>query len=509
MSTVVLNEIRRGAYLDSVALMRLSRTIAGLPGVIEAALMIGSPSNKKIMGDAGILTAEGSAAQGNDLVIAIKGENDEAAQAALKEARSQLDAPKAAAQETAGWTARTLRAAAKSLPEANLALISVPGDFAVAEARNAIANGLHAMIFSDNVAVEHERALKEEAAARGLLVMGPDCGTAILNGVPLAFANVIAKGDIGLVAASGTGLQEVSTLIGRYGKGITQAIGVGGRDLKEAVGGIMTLMAIDALDRDPETHQIVLISKPPSGKVAEAIVARIGKSKKQFTLCFVGLDKLALPKNATLTSTLTEAAEKVLGKPISDGDAAAPDSVPGSNRRRLQGLYSGGTLCAEAQVILRRKGFDVVSNAPIPGVPEISGTGDMQNSILDLGADEYTVGRPHPMIDPTARNELLKQALASADTAVILLDVVIGYGAHADPAGSLAEVLSGRPKNGPVVIASVTGTEADPQIYSSQVRRLREAGVIVAASNARAVERAAAILAASGGVSEQRQRQAY
>jgi succinyl-CoA synthetase alpha subunit len=364
------------------------------------------------------------------------------------------------------------------------------------------------MIFSDNVAVEHERALKEEAAARGLLVMGPDCGTAILNGVPLAFANVVAKGDIGLVAASGTGLQEVSTLIGRYGKGITQAIGVGGRDLKEAVGGIMTLMAIDALDRDLETQQIVLISKPPSGKVAEAIVARIGKSKKQFTLCFVGLDKLPLPKNATLTSTLTEAAEKVLGTPISDGDAAAPDSVPGSNRRRLQGLYSGGTLCAEAQVILRRKGFDVGSNAPIPGVPEISGAGEMQNSILDLGADEYTVGRPHPMIDPTARNELLKQALASTDTAVILLDDVIGYGAHADPAGSLAEVLSGRPKNGPVVIASVTGTEADPQVSSSQVRRLREAGVIVAASNARAVERAAAILAASGGVSEQRQRQA-
>jgi hypothetical protein len=174
----------------------------------------------------------------------------------------------------------------------------------------------------------------------------------------------------------------------------------------------------------------------------------------------------------------------------------------------LQGLYSGGTLCAEAQVILRRKGFDVGSNAPIPGVPEIFGANEMQNSILDLGADEYTVGRPHPMIDPTARNELLKQALASTDTAVILLDVVIGYGAHADPAGSLAEVLSGRPKNGPVVIASVTGTEADPQVYSSQVRRLREAGVIVAASNARAVERAAAILAASGGVSEQRQRQA-
>jgi len=504
MSGVVLNEIRRGAYLDSVALMRLSRTVAGLPGVLEAALMIGTPSNKKIMQDAGILTAEGNGAQGNDLVIAIKAKDDAAAREALEQAKIQLDAPKAAAQETADRTVRTVRAAVKSLPDANLALISVPGEFAVAEARNAIANGLHVMIFSDNVAIEHERALKEEAKARGLLVMGPDCGTAILNGVPLAFANVIAKGDIGIIAASGTGLQEVSTLIGRHGKGITHGIGVGGRDLKEAIGGITTLMAIDALDRDPETQHIVLISKPPAAKVVDAIIARIGKSKKQFTLCFIGLDRLSLPKNAVLASTLTEAAEKALDKLIVPAGAKAP--AVDAKRQKLRGLYSGGTLCAEAQVILRRKGIDVASNAPIPGVPEISG--DAQNAILDLGADEYTVGRPHPMIDPSLRNDLLKQALASPDTAVILLDVVIGYGAHDDPAGSIAEILSGSPENGPLVIASVTGTEADPQNYSAQVRRLREAGVIVESTNARAVELAAAALSASEGASEPRRRQA-
>jgi FdrA protein len=504
MSGVVLNEIRRGAYLDSVALMRLSRTVAGLPGVLEAALMIGTPSNKKIMQDAGILTAEGNGAQGNDLVIAIKAKDGAAAREALEQAKIQLDAPKAVSQETADRTVRTVRAAAKSLPDANLALISVPGEFAVAEARNAIANGLHVMIFSDNVAIEHERALKEEAKARGLLVMGPDCGTAILNGVPLAFANVIAKGDIGIIAASGTGLQEVSTLIDRYGKGITHGIGVGGRDLKEAIGGITTLMAIDALDRDPETKHIVLISKPPAAKVVDAIVARIGKSKKQFTLCFIGLDRLSLPKNAVLASTLTEAAEKALDKLIVPAGAKAP-AVDGK-RQKLRGLYSGGTLCAEAQVILRRKGIEVASNAPIPGVPEISG--DAQNAILDLGADEYTVGRPHPMIDPSLRNDLLKQALASSDTAVILLDVVIGYGAHDDPAGSIAEILSGSPENGPLVIASVTGTEADPQNYSAQVRRLRDAGVIVESTNARAVELAATALAAADGASEPRRRQA-
>ncbi len=487
MSGVVLNEIRRGVYLDSVALMRLSRTVAGLPGVLEAALMIGTPSNKKIMQDAGILTPEGEAAQGSDLVLAIKGADEAAARAALDQAKAQLDAPKAAAQETADRKVRTLRAAANALP-------------AAAEARNALANGLHVMIFSDNVAIEHERALKEEAAARGLLVMGPDCGTAILNGVPLAFANVVRKGDIGIIAASGTGLQEVSTLIDRHGKGITHGIGVGGRDLKESVGGITTLMAIDALDRDPETQHIVLISKPPAAKVAEAIVARIGKSKKQFTLCFIGLDRLSLPQNAVLASTLTEAAEKALGRLIVPAGAKVP--MLNGQRRKLRGLYSGGTLCAEAQVILRRKGIDVASNAPIPGVPEISG--EAQNSILDLGADEYTVGRPHPMIDPSLRNELLKQALVASDTAVILLDVVIGYGAHDDPAGSVAEILSGSAENGPVVIASVTGTEADPQNYSAQVRRLREAGVIVESTNAKAVELAAAALASSQGASGQR-----
>lgn len=499
--SVVLNEIRRGAYLDSVALMRLSRTVAGLPGVVEAALMIGTPSNKKIMQDAGILKPEGEAAQGNDLVIAVKATDEAAARAALDEAKKQLDAPKAAAQESGEQKIHTLHAAAKARPDANLALISVPGPFAAAEARNAIANGLHVMIFSDNVAIEHERALKEEAKARGLLVMGPDCGTAILNGVPLAFANVIPKGDIGIIAASGTGLQEVSTLIGRYGKGITHGIGVGGRDLKEAVGGITTMMAIDALDRDPETKHIVLISKPPAAKVAEVIVARIGKSKKQFTLCFIGLDRLTLPKNAVLASTLTEAAEKALDKLIVPAGAQLPPL--GGDRYRLHGLYSGGTLCAEAQVILRRKGIEVTSNAPIPGVPEVSS--NAQNVILDLGADEYTVGRPHPMIDPSLRNEMLKQALAAPDVAVILLDVVTGYGAHEDPAGSVAEILSGSGENGPVVIASVTGTEADPQNYSAQVRRLRVAGAVVESTNARAAELAASLLSASAGAERRRQ----
>ncbi|MDQ4060195.1 MAG: oxidoreductase, partial [Pseudomonadota bacterium] len=339
MSTTILNEVRKGFYLDSVALMRLSRRIAGMPGVAEAALMMGTPSNKRILADAGLLSERGTAAQGNDLVIGIRAESDEAARAALAEAASQLDKPRAAAAEGAAWRPRTLRAALKTLPDANLALVSVPGDFAAAEARKALRRGLHVMIFSDNVAIAQERALKEEARALGRLVMGPDCGTAIINGVPLAFANRVRRGDIGVIGASGTGIQEVTSLIAQAGGGISQAIGVGGRDLSEAVGGITTLMAIDVLDADPVTRRIVLISKPPHPEVARAVASRIGRSPKPFTVCFVGLDHMELPPNARFAPTLKAAAEDALdGRAI---EADFPPEIPASERRPglLIGLY--------------------------------------------------------------------------------------------------------------------------------------------------------------------------
>lgn len=490
MSVAVLNEVRRGVYLDSVALMRLSRMIAGLPGVVEAALMMGTPSNKKIMQNAGILTQAGADAQGNDLVIAIKAKDNEAARASLEQAYAQLEAPKASAREAAGWTAHTLRAAAKSLPGANLALISVPGDFAIAEARNAIANGLHVMIFSDNVAIEHELALKQEARARGYLVMGPDCGTAIINGVPLAFANRVPRGDIGIVGASGTGIQEVSCLIARAGKGISQAIGVGGRDLKQEIGGISTLTAIDALDRDSETKGIVLISKPPHPDVARKVLARVEQSKKPFTICFLGAKNIDLPPNARLASTLQAAAEDAVGC----ANIGAGFSFPLTSVRKngtIVGLYSGGTLCAEAQIILLENGRNVVSNAAVPGAKSM-GVQSKADTMIDLGSDEFTRGRPHPMIDPSVRDDMLRATLSDANVAAILLDVVIGFGSHIDPAGHLAALVANVPKEAPLLIASVTGTDDDPQGRARQVRTLQDAGIVVAPSNAWATRTALA-----------------
>ncbi|MEE8273464.1 MAG: oxidoreductase, partial [Alphaproteobacteria bacterium] len=408
--SVVLNRLRRAFYLDSVALMRLSQAVAALPGVEEAALMIGTPSNREIMAEAGLLADEGRAAAANDLVIALRATGREAGEAALAEAEALLDAPAAEGRRGDGWRPKTLEAAVESLAGADLAIVSVPGAFAAAEARKALAAGLNVMIFSDNVPLEEECALKREARERGLLLMGPDCGTALIGGVPLAFANEVPRGPVGIVAASGTGLQEVSSLIARGGGGVSHGIGVGGRDLGEAVGGVMTLAAIDALDADPATERIVLVSKPPAEAVARRVLERVGASSKPFTVCFVGADDIGLPANARLAPTLTAAAEDALGGAAIETGVAARAAAGRAaaalapTRRAIHGLYAGGTLCAEAQTVLIAAGEALRSNAPVPGAQALGEGGSAAHCLVDLGADAYTLGRPHPMIDPAVRS---------------------------------------------------------------------------------------------------------
>ena len=443
---MLVNRLERGRYFDSVALMRVSQRISGLAGVEAAALMIGSPSNKALLREAGLLAPEGEGATANDLVIAVRGGGAEAAIEAALRLLVDNTAPSSLP------TARSLHGARELLPAANLALISVPGEFAAQEARKALARGLHVLIFSDNVPIEEEIALKKLAAEKSLLVMGPDCGTALIAGAPIAFANVVPRGDVGIVSASGTGLQEVSTLVARLGGGVSHGIGVGGRDLDERVGGLATLAAIDALDRDAGTARIVLVSKPPSPRVAARVRERLKASRKPSVVCFMG------------ESTLRAAAETVMQKKLEWPDRPKIAKASG----RVKGLYCGGTLCAEAAQIVGGRG-----------------------EFMDLGGDEFTRGRPHPMIEPELRNEWLRKALADSSVGAILVDVVLGFGSHEDPAGVLArEDLSRKP-----VIASVTGTEGDPQRYSRQVATLKDAGVIVAPSNAHAAELAASLVA--------------
>jgi FdrA protein len=453
----VLNRVERGRYLDSVALMRLSRRLSALPGVEEASLMIGSPSNKALLREAGLLAADGEQAGANDLVIALRASDERLGQEALRSALAvQRD-------DGASETLRRVRSLATALdvlPHANLALISVPGEFAMAEARKALNAGLHALVFSSGVPLEEERALKLIAREKGLLLMGPDCGTALIGGTPLAFANVVPRGDIGIVSASGTGLQEVSCLLARMGRGVSHGIGVGGRDLDERVGALATLSAIDALEQDAATASIVLISKPPAPSVAAQVLERLARCRKKSVVCFLGLDQPGL------APTLLAAAEMAAGAKLEDEKPSGTKKAKG----RVHGLYCGGTLCTEAELIFRRRGLQ-------------------DHRFIDLGDDKYTRGRPHPMIEPEIRNAHIAAALADSAVGVILVDVVLGFGAHADPAGVLLEM-----KRGKTIVASVTGTDADPQVRSRQVARLRDAGVLVAPSNAQAAALAASLV---------------
>ncbi|HYI87275.1 MAG TPA: hypothetical protein VEX61_09290, partial [Burkholderiales bacterium] len=363
----VLNRVERGRYLDSVALMRLSRRLAALPGIEEASLMIGSPSNKALLREAGLLAAEGEQADANDLVIALRAADERLGQEALA---SALALEKSTYVSDALPRVRSLATALDALPGANLALISVPGEFAMAEARKALNAGLHALVFSSGVPLEEERALKLVAREKGLLLMGPDCGTALIGGMPLAFANVVPRGDIGIVSASGTGLQEVSCLLARMGRGVSHGIGVGGRDLDERVGALATLSAIDALEQDAATASIVLISKPPAPSVAAQVLERLARCRKQSVVCFLGLDKPGL------APTLLAAAEMAASATIAD-EPGSKDKVKG----RVEALYCGGTLCTEAELVFKRRGLQ-------------------GHRFIDLGDDKYTRGRPHPMIDP-------------------------------------------------------------------------------------------------------------
>ena len=455
----LINRVERSAYRDSVALMRIARMLSGLAGVEGAAAMIGTPANKALMREAGLLGAEGEAATPNDIVLAVRA-HDAAAAAAALEAATRALAGRPEAPEATLARARSLHGALEALPGANLALVSVPGDFAALEARRALERGLNVMVFSDNVPLETERSLKELAAERGLLLMGPDCGTALLGGTPLAFANAVPRGDVGIVSASGTGLQEVSCLAARLGGGVSHGIGVGGRDLDARIGALGTLAAMRLLEADAGTRVVVLISKPPARAVAARVLEAAAQGRKPYVICFLGADALPAARNVRFASTLCEAAELAMEATIDAEDLPAAALGPG----RIRGLYCGGTLCAEARIVFARAG--------------LSG-----HEFVDLGADEFTRGRPHPMIEPTLRTPHLRAALADPAVAALLVDVVLGFGGHDDPAGVLVGSLG---KTTKPVIASVTGTDRDPQVRARQVAFLRDAGVLVAPSNAHA-----------------------
>jgi succinyl-CoA synthetase alpha subunit len=507
------NFVRKSFYRDSVTLMRLSSELETVAGVSAAAALMGTPHNRELLAQAGLLADAGAAAEPADLIIAVAADSPGSAEAARAAAERALLAPKPTTAGVATASPRTLASALKLLADANLALISVPGAYAGAEALKALDAGLHVMLFSDNVPVETEVDCKRRALERGLLMLGPDCGTAILDGVPLGFANAVPRGRIGLAAASGTGLQEVTCALARESEGVSQAIGVGGRDLSDEVGGAMMLRALQLLAADPATEVVCVIGKPPGVATARRIVDALAKIAKPRVACFPGASAAmtAAPDLERVIARLTDVGVYVAAtledaghaavalargkKPVPTeftlpqaeverlvGDAAR-ELAPG--QRYVRGVYSGGTLAFEALAVLGQS-LDNVARS-------LTGEG-AGHRVVDLGDDAFTLGRPHPMIDGRVRREWIDREGRDPATAVLLLDVVLGYGAHPDPAGEILPAIRAvRAQRSVPIVASVCGTDADPQSRAAQVEQLRSGGVIVMGGNAQAARLAAAI----------------
>jgi FdrA protein len=503
--------VRKDAYFDSVFLMSLSADLAELDGLQVGQVVLATPANKQLLVGQGFDAATIDALGPTDLLVAIRAETDERLDAAEKRFEELLNRRSKGSEQGEAQKPIGLDGAVRAFPEANLVVVSVPGAYAAYEARKAIQAGLHVMLFSDNVSVEDEIALKDEAVRRGLLMMGPDCGTAIINGVMLGFANAVRPGPIGLVGASGTGTQEVTCLIHQFGSGVTQAIGTGGRDLSEAVGARTTLFAIDALAADPKTEVIVVVSKPPADAVATKVLARLAKIDKPSVVHFVGAgrtDKDGRVHHAPdLASAARMAVDLASGKDVS---AAAPTALPkealqkarkarDSKQVALRGLFTGGTMASEALAYLQERLGPIPSNLG-HGSPPADVVMPEQHAIIDLGGDEFTQGRPHPMIDPTPRVERLMAEAENNRLAVVLLDVVLGTGSHVDPGGEMLAAIKQTQDRAKArgqhvtVVTSVTGTDGDTQGLEGQIAKLERAGVVVLPSNIDAVRFAHAVL---------------
>jgi len=483
--TITKYDIRRGAYYDSVVLMELQRGLIALPGVTDAGVVMATAANCDLLA-ANYLLPDSISASPDDLLIVVQAEDDSSAASAL----DQIDALLAKRRPSVSddYRPRSLNAAVKQLPEANWVLVSVPGRYAAGVAREALALGRHVFLYSDNVSLEDEIELKQSARDKGLLVMGPDCGTAIINGVGLGFANRVRRGDIGIVGASGTGTQAVAVQIHNLGAGISDAIGTGGRDLKSEVGAITAHQALDFLSLDEETKVIVLISKPPSHDVATGLIAAAQEIGKPSVIYFIGYFPPARRVgNLHFAISLSEAAEVAvnLARQSSDHPRLADKPLTGY----VRGLFSGGTLAYETLLGLQAFLSPIFSNAPISNQQALKDPLKSEaHTILDLGDEFFMVGRLHPMIDNDLRIRRMKQEASDPAAGLILLDVVLGEGSHPDPARELAPVIREVHEKGIQVVSIVIGTDDDPQKLDAQIDRLQEAGSIVFRTTSEAVE---------------------
>ena len=500
--------IKNNHYMDSVFLMKTGKAVSKIPGVKKAVAVMGTDLNKTVLKEFGALNEETQAAGTNDLIIAV--DTDEDVSDAIDACLEELAAEKKPAQGAQKKQYISVEQAKNADPEINLAVISLPGEFAGYEGMKALKNGMHVFMFSDNVSLEDELAMKKLGREKGLLVMGPGAGTAVIDNISIGLMSKVRRGRIGIVAASGSGLQEVAVLVHKYGEGISQAIGTGGRDLSKEVGGSTMLMGIELLEKDPDTDVIVLISKPPHPDTMEKMFTAVKTLTKPVVIFFLGGDPaLVKESGAYCAETLEEAA--VMATALARGEqvktrsvdsviaelapsAAAEAAKCAPSQKYLRGLFCGGTHSEEA-VVLLGKGMldDLYSNIRFGNVTLMENRHiSTKNCLVDMGDEEFTVGKPHPVMDPSILNERMLQEGSDPETAVLLFDLLLGYGVHDDPAGTIADTLreirkiteeAGRHL---VIVSSICGTDLDPQNYEKQKKTLEELGVIVLESNGQA-----------------------
>lgn len=486
--TVLRSAVRRGAYRDSIVLMQLQAALAEFPGVEDAGAVMGAPENLALLEASGLFSDAVPDVGPTDLLVVVRAKTASAADEALERIDDLLR--REATDASPSFQPRSLEAATRVLPNARWVLVSVPGRFAADVARQAIALDRHVFLYSDNVPLADEAELKRSAREKALLVLGPDCGTALIGGVGLGFANRVRRGDVGIVAASGTGLQAVACSIHALGAGVSHAIGTGGRDLDTDVGAITSLQALDLLRRDAGTRVIVLLSKPPAPEVADRVLEAARRTSKPVVVAFQGYEAAGSGYEASgdgslyFASSLAGAARLAVAltgrEPAEPATTSTRQPTGAGLAPHLRGLFSGGTLALEAVLALRDRVKPLFSNVKADGAAALPDPWRSQgHTVVDLGADEFTVGRPHPMIDNDLRVQRLRQEAADRDVGLILLDVVLGYGAHPDPAAELAPAIADALRPDLAFVTIVIGTEEDPQRVEAQIERLEDAGAAV------------------------------
>jgi succinyl-CoA synthetase alpha subunit len=504
--------------------MRAASAANKLEGIEIASVLMGTPKNKPLLEEVKLLTPEAQKAGSNDIIISVRANTDIDATNAIKFIIDFMSQEAVTTDERI-TIFRSIRGALSGIPETNLAVISVPGEFAARDARIALMKNLNVLLFSDNVTLEDEMFLKKEAHKRGLILMGPDCGTAIIKNVGLGFANVVTPGPIGIVAASGTGTQEVSVLCHRRGIGITHAIGTGSRDVQDAVGGISMIDGLHSLDRDPSIQLIVIVSKPPEEKTMQRILDEVQKCSKPIIINFLGKKAgyCDYPRKTLTVNTLEEAAysashfihsKELRRVSVGFDDKEQKDRIIEDikydltpEQKYIRGLFAGGTFTFEAAMILS----DILpnsealwTNVKFEGTrlidnPKIS----KEHTLIDMGKDEFTIGKPHPIIDQTERTRRFLEEIKDPETAVILIDFVFGYGSQEDPIAEMKEAFSqwkSLDRKVPIV-THICGTELDPQDINNSITVLKNLGVHVMPTNAQAVK-LAALIATRGNINQ-------